>query len=491
MSADPDRFQKYHLEACGLLLDYSRHYLHDSLRAAIFPAPRCEQAWQRLRAQFRGEEVNLSESQAATHTALRADGDDIFVNQSLNIIPESEDDILSWAADISSGRYQNAEGQSYSDYVHVGIGGSYLGPRLVCEALGSSQSSTRVHFLANVDPGELATLLPRLDLRRTLWGIASKSFGTLETQANFAALRSVLRARGEPEFANCLAITARVAKALELGFARDRILTLPASVGGRFSLWSGIGLPIALAAGVEAWRELRAGANQMDRHAYERSGAANMALVLAALDCYYLEAYSIGAQAVLAYSHRLRSFAEYYQQLSMESLGKSLSADGKRPVEVSGPVIFGGEGTNGQHAYHQLLHQGTQLIPCDFIVCAAGAKNGYFNARDMHRQLLANAVGQAQALALGAESEQAHQRVAGEKPSSIICLPQLDAQHLGALLALYEHRVALLGYLLDINPFDQWGVELGKRLAQDIYPHLETTDKDEASLLGWLRRRGA
>ena len=439
--------------------------------------PRAIQAHERLRAQFQGEQVNHSEQQAATHTRLRGFSADIPG-------AKNDDYMLELAGRIAGGQLCNHAGASYTDYVHIGIGGSYLGPRLLCESLPATKAKLRVHFLANIDPQELLGLLPELDLQRTLWGVASKSFGTLETQANFAAVRSILSARQLPELDNALAITANKAKALEAGFNAAKIITLPGTVGGRFSLWSAMGLPLALQSGTEQFRDLLAGAQEMDAHAY--TNQLSMPMLLALLDWYYLQVHGCSTQAILVYSHLLRSLPAYYQQLYMESLGKSVDVAGQSLKHPSGAVIFGGEGTNGQHAYHQLLMQGTRLIPCDFIVCARSPGASQFDTSSMHQQLLANAVAQAQALALGSGSQEPHKRVAGGQPSSIICLSELNARNLGALLALYEHRTALLGYLLNINPFDQWGVELGKKLAQDIYPLLQRAGQQEDSLIGWL-----
>ena len=442
--------------------------------------PLTSQAYQRFRAQLQGEQINYSEQRSATHTRLRG-----FVADKSDL--ESHDYMLELAERVSSAQLCNHAGASYTDYVHIGIGGSHLGPSLLCEALPAIKVKLRVHFLSNIDPQELLSLLPKLDLERTLWGVVSKSFGTLETQANFAAVRSILRARQLPELDNALAITANKDKALEAGFNAAKIITLPSTVGGRFSLWSAVGLPLALQNSTEQFRDLLAGAQEMDVHAY--TNQLSMPMLLALLDWYYLQVHDSSTQAILVYNHLLRSLPAYYQQLYMESLGKSVDVAGQTLKCPSGAVIFGGEGTNGQHAYHQLLMQGTRLIPCDFIVCAQSPGSSQFDASSMHQQLLANAVAQAQALALGADNQEAHKRVAGGQPSSIICLSKLNARNLGALLALYEHRTVLLGYLLNVNPFDQWGVELGKKLAQDIYPLLQQPGQQGDSLISWLRQQ--
>ena len=478
---EAQRHQNYYLQAAGLLLDYSRHYLSAQLWQQLSTSPAAERAFQRLQAQCNGEIVNGSEAQAATHSCLRGTPDSGGVDAVV-----SNNYMLELARQIASAELSNHAGVAYSDYVHIGIGGSYLGPRLLCEAIAPSSSPIRVHFLANVDPQELAQLLPKLNLERTLWGVASKSFSTLETQANFAAIRSLLRARNLPELHNALAITARPDRAQALGFEAKQILHIPNTVGGRFSLWSAMALPFVLHSGPAAFQQLLAGAHALDAHAL--SSPTSMPMILALLDYYYMRAHSVSCQALLVYSNRLRSFSDYYQQLSMESLGKSVDSNNQPLPHPGGMVIFGGEGTNGQHAYHQLLHQGGRLIPCEFVVCARSPEQE-FASRDMHRQLLANAIAQAEALALGANSEHSYARVPGNKPSSIICLPELNPYSLGALLALYEHRTALLGYLLDINPFDQWGVELGKRLAAEIYP--EFSADNPRNLIAWLLQQGA
>ncbi|UYP31368.1 glucose-6-phosphate isomerase [Pseudomonas sp. Z8(2022)] len=493
-AADPRRFQRFSLDSCGLLLDYSKNLIDE--RSLELLTQLAEQAGlhQSIAALYNGERVNASEGRAALHTALRSpigrrllvDGHDIIpdVHRVLNQITEL-------VSRIHSGLWRGYSEKPITEVVNIGIGGSFLGPQLVSEALRPfTQRGVRCHYLANIDGSEFRELTARLNPETTLFIVSSKSFGTLETLKNTLAARDWYLAMGGPEaqlHRHFIAVTSNRKAAIEFGIGEENIFPLWDWVGGRYSLWSAIGLPIALAIGVSNFKELLAGAYAMDQHFTQAPLAENMPVLMALLGIWYSNFWGAQSHAILPYDHYLRNFTKHLQQLDMESNGKSVRQDGT-PLDIpTGPIIWGGVGCNGQHAYHQLLHQGRLLVPADFIVPV----NSYNPLADHHQWLFANCLSQAQALMQGKTREEAeaelrakglsedevqrlapHKVIPGNRPSNILVMNRIAPFNLGALVALYEHKVFVQSAIWGINAFDQWGVELGKEMGKEVYQRL-------------------
>ena len=385
-------------------------------------------------------------------------------------------------------------GRPVTDVVNIGIGGSDLGPRMVTTALRDFTSGgIRCHFVSNIDDADLATTLAELKPETTLFIVSSKSFSTLETLQNARAAKQWLAAVAErdSDYArHFLAVTANPERAASFGIAADNILPMWDWVGGRYSLWSAVGLPIAFSLGMEGFNDLRDGAAAMDEHFRQAPLADNLPVLLGLLGIWYLNYHAAASHAVLPYLQRLELFPAYLQQLEMESNGKSVRTDGRAVDYATAPVIWGAVETNGQHSFHQLLHQGTRFIPVDFITALAPAAGD-----DRHAWLLANCLAQARALMIGKSAEAArrelleqgvsdaeaarlapHKALPGNRPSSLLLLDRLDPRHLGALIALYEHKVYVQSVFWGINAFDQYGVELGKVMSEGIHVALSGGD---------------
>jgi glucose-6-phosphate isomerase len=491
---DATRFQSFSLNSCGLLLDYSKNLINeDSLELLIQLA---EQAGlpQSIHALYQGEQVNASEQRAALHTALRSPIGRRLVVDGADIIPEVHrvlHQLTELVSRVHSGLWRGYSEKPIKEVVNIGIGGSFLGPQLVSEALRPfTQRGVRCHYLANIDGSEFRELTARLDPETTLFIVSSKSFGTLETLKNTLAARDWYLAMGGPEeelHRHFIAVTSNRKAAIEFGIREENIFPMWDWVGGRYSLWSAIGLPIALAIGVSNFKELLAGAYAMDQHFTQAPLAQNMPVLMALLGIWYTNFWDSQSHAILPYDHYLRNFTKHLQQLDMESNGKSVRQDGSSLDIATGPVIWGGVGCNGQHAYHQLLHQGRLLVPADFIVPV----NSYNPLSDHHQWLFANCLSQAQALMQGKSREEAeaelrakglpeaevqrlapHKVIPGNRPSNILVMNRIAPFTLGALVALYEHKVFVQSAIWGINAFDQWGVELGKEMGKEVYQRL-------------------
>ena len=464
-SADPDRAARLTFKAPGLTADLSRQYVDESLLQAfaVWTDAAGLPAWRdRL---FAGAAVNDSENRPAWHTALRSGSGDAKRDAELRAERER---MLDFATALREGRLRGSTGLPIEDVISVGIGGSDLGPRLAVDALGLPSGRARLHFVTNIDPVELDAAIAHAQPETTLIVTISKSFSTLETRENTLAAQAWMRAKAPRlEIAkHQYAVTSQPSKAAEFGIAAANTLTFPDWVGGRYSIWSACGLPIAITHGREAFEQMLAGAAAMDRHFRETAPARNLPVLLGALGAWYGNAWDFRTRAVFAYAQRLRQLPAYLQQLEMESLGKRVDRQG-RPIRYdSSPVVWGDAGTTAQHSVFQFLHQGTRPTPIDFVTSATFATS----SERRERLLQMNAVAQADALAfgdrvLGDSGEKPPYAVApGNRPSSLITLDRIDAASLGALIALYEHRVFVLGVLWNVNPFDQWGVEIGKKL---------------------------
>jgi glucose-6-phosphate isomerase len=486
-AADPQRAQRYSLQAAGLHLDYAKHRINDETLDSLIALAQEREVPSWRERMFAGEPINNSEQRAVLHTALRAANPPAGVAATLKRM-------YTFADMLRSGALQGASGRSISDVVNIGIGGSDLGPRMAVHALRRyCAASPRLHFVANVDPEDLNAVLGNLDPARTLFIIVSKTFSTTETLTNARRAREWLQdALGSANVgAHFAAVSTNIEAASAFGIEEARVFPMWDWVGGRYSLWSAVGLSIAIAIGPQNFQKLLQGAAAMDAHFREAPLRENMPVLMAMLGIWYGNFFGAQSLAILPYAEDLLLFPKYLQQLEMESNGKHVDRSGNTLDYDTGPVVWGSVGTNGQHAFHQLLHQGTHLIPCDFIVAAecADARD-----RDAHRLLLANALAQSAALMQGhANTSEPYRDYPGNQPSSTIVLPRLDPYSLGTLIALYEHKVFVQGIVWDIDSFDQWGVELGKGIARKLAPALASgeapsdTDSSTRALIEKLK----
>jgi glucose-6-phosphate isomerase len=515
-AADPQRFRRFSLEHGGLLLDFSKQRLTAEALAAL------QGLWweadmagsiARLRA---GEAINHTEGRAVLHHALRHQGTRPILHNGLDVMPQVRavlDQMRRFCADLHSGKWRGAADDPIFDVVNIGIGGSDLGPKMVAEALASFQvPHLRVHFVSNLDGAHLATTLAHLDPRTTLFIIASKTFTTQETMQNAASARHwIVEALGESAVRrHFVAVSTNLPEVTMFGIDPDNAFAFWDWVGGRFSVWSAIGLPLALAIGMENFERFLVGAAAMDAHFFEAPADQSLPFALALIDVWNTDFLGAETRACLPYSQSLELLPRYLQQLEMESNGKRATRGGQDAGCATAPILWGEAGTNGQHAFYQLIHQGGRLIPCDFMVAAEAD----FPLPGHHEKLLANCFAQAEALMRGktadearAEMEAAHVPEAvvarllpykvfpGNQPSTTFLLPQLDPYQLGQLIALFEHKVFALGCIWNINAYDQWGVEYGKQLANRLLPIVEgrapsdALDSSTAGLIAACRKQ--
>jgi len=510
-ASDARRFERFSMSTSGIFLDYSKNLLSEQTRGLLVNLAREAGLQEAIEALFNGERVNASEGRPALHTALRRPIGDCVLVDGINVMPKVHR-VLNQMTDlvgrIHSNLWRGYSEKTITDVVNIGIGGSFLGPQLVSEALlPFTQHGVRCHYLANIDGSEFHELAAKLNAETTLFIVSSKSFGTLETLKNAQAARTWYLARGGTEeklYRHFIAVTSNKDAAVAFGIREKNIFPMWDWVGGRYSLWSAIGLPIALAIGMSNFKELLSGAYSMDTHFRTTAFEKNMPVLLALLGVWYGNFWGAQSHAILPYDHYLRNITMHLQQLDMESNGKSVRQDGSPVGTETGPVIWGGVGCNGQHAYHQLLHQGTPLIPADFIVPVVS----YNPVADHHQWLYANCLSQSQALMLGKSRAEAeaelrakglpedevqrlapHKVVPGNRPSNTLVLERISPRRLGALVAMYEHKVFVQSVIWGINAFDQWGVELGKELGKGVYQRLtgwEQPPAEDASTQGLI-----
>ena len=511
---DPARFASFSFDHEDLLVDLSKEKIDRPALGALLSLAEAVELPARRDALFSGERVNVTEDRAALHMSLRAGTDEDLVVEGIEVahdVADVRERFLAFAEDVRTGRYGACDGRPFTSVLHIGIGGSHLGPRMAVHALRPDHDGPRTHFVSNVDGADLADATARLDPARTLVLVASKTFTTPETMANARSARRWLDGAVPGRAgAHMAAVSSNVEAAAAFGIEEARIFGFRDWVGGRYSLWSAIGLPVAIAAGAERFRELLAGAAAMDHHFRTAPLEENLPVLMGLVSVWRRSVMDWPTVALIPYDQRLERFPAYVQQLAMESNGKRVAADGAPAARPTAPVVWGEPGTNAQHSFFQLLHQGTDVVPVEFIV-AAEARNG--TGADHHRLLVANCLAQGQALAFGQPPEETrnerreaggaeclppHRSLPGDRPSTTIVHRRLDARTLGRLVALYEHRVFVEGVLWGVNSFDQWGVELGKRLADRLRPALDGgalpagTDSSTAGLLRHLlRSRGA
>jgi len=491
---DPDRFQQFSLRLDDLLVDYSKGRVTAETMALLFDLARQAEVEAWRNAMFKGEKINVTEDSAVLHVALRNRSNDAVEVDGEDVMPGVNavlDKIRGFTERVRSGACTGHTGKAITDIVNIGIGGSDLGPYMVCEALMPFQRpDLRVHFVSNVDGAHLADTLARLDPETTLFVVASKTFTTQETMTNAASARAwTVEALGDEAAVarHFVAVSTNAGEVARFGIGADNMFVFWDWVGGRYSLWSAIGLPIALAVGMDRFEGLLSGAHAMDRHFRTAPLEENMPVVLALIGLWYRDFMGAASYAILPYDQHLHRLAAYLQQGDMESNGKFVRRDGMRVDYDTGPVIWGEPGTNGQHAFYQLIHQGTELIPADFIAAAETQTP----LGDHHDKLLANFLAQTEALAFGKTEAEAQAELAGQgldadaidallphkvfegnRPTVSILYRNLTPFALGRLIALYEHKIFVQGVIWNINSYDQWGVELGKQLAKAILPEL-------------------
>lgn len=492
-AADPGRGPAFTFPCAGLAVDFSKQRIGKATLDRLVALARERDVAGAIERLFTGERVNVTEDRAALHTAMRgdervvADGEDVLAH-----VQRCRERMRVFATAVRDGSWRGASGEKIRHVLALGIGGSYLGPRLVAEALAAQADGPIVRFLANIDPAALDDALAGLDPATTLVVIASKTFTTQETMANASSARRwIVSALGEGAVAkHFVAATANTAGAERFGLPECNVFPFAEWIGGRFSVWSSVGLPVAIALGMPAFERFLGGAHAVDIEFRSAPLERNVPLLLALVGLWNRDFLAIGVHAVLPYAQRLASLPGYLQQLEMESNGKRVTASGEPVAAPTCPAIFGEPGTLGQHAFHQWLHQGTDVASSDFVIVARPMGRG----EEEHRVLLAHAMAQSEALMTGRDTGNPHHDCPGNRPSTTIVLPALEPASLGALVALYEHKVYCQAVLWGINAFDQFGVELGKSIAGRILPALtgEAADQHPATshLIALVRERG-
>ncbi len=507
---DPNRFARYSVKAGDILLDYSKNRIDDAVLEDLFALARSVDLEARRDAMWSGEHINSTEDRAVMHMALRYQGDKPVIVDGQDVMPDVRavlDAMRGFSEAVRNGEVRGHTGEQFTDVVNMGIGGSDLGPAMVTLALSPyGRSDLRVHYVSNVDGAHIHDTLKHLDPRRTLFIVASKTFTTDETMTNAGTARTWLAGALGEEAVNdhFAALSTNIAGCKTFGIREDRIFGFWDWVGGRYSVWAAIGLPVAIAIGFDNFHAFLRGAAAMDQHFLTAPLEKNLPAIMALLGVYYRNGWGFATHAVLPYDQRMSRFPAYLQQQDMESNGKSVTLSGKPVGWSTGPVVWGEPGTNGQHAFFQLIHQGTEIIPCDFLIAAHPQED----LPPHHAKLVANVLAQSEALMLGKTEEEVtaeleaqgldkaaikallpHKLFPGNRPSNTLMYSRLTPETLGAIVALYEHKVFVQGVVWNVNSFDQWGVELGKQLAKALLPKVEGRaewDDHDASTRGLL-----
>jgi glucose-6-phosphate isomerase len=510
-AADPARFDRLSVALDDMLLDYSKTSIDDASLALLLRLAEARGVPARRDAMFAGEPINVTEGRAVLHVALRNRSGGPVAVGGRDVTPEVRAVLARMAAfatGVRDGSTAAADGRPFADVVNIGIGGSDLGPAMATLALAPYCDGPRLHYVSNVDGAHLHDALRGLDPARTLVIVASKTFTTVETMTNARTARAWMEAAlGERAGAHFAAVSTALDKTAAFGIGEDRVFGFWDWVGGRYSVWSAVGLPLMVAIGPERFDAFLAGAEAMDRHFRAAPLGENMPVLLALVGIWHRNVCGYPTRAVLPYDQRLARLPAYLQQLDMESNGKRVDLDGAPVARATGPVVWGEPGTNGQHAFFQLIHQGTDVVPCEFVVAAEGHEPDLAHHHDL---LVANCLAQAEALMKGRDRAAAqaaspdpalapHRTFPGDRPSTTLLYRRLDPGALGRIIALYEHRVFVEGAIWGVNSFDQWGVELGKEMATALLPFVQagegaaSTDGSTAGLLARLRalRAGA
>ncbi|OHV73251.1 glucose-6-phosphate isomerase [Ensifer sp. LCM 4579] len=499
-AADPNRFSRFSTRFDDLLFDYSKCAVNDRILEGLEALAKGAGVEEKRDAMFRGDIINITEERAVLHTALRNRGNRPVLVGGKDVMPDVNavlEAMGGFAEDVRSGSLKGATGRKITDVVNIGIGGSDLGPVMATLALAPFHDGPRLHFVSNVDGAHIADTLKLLDPETSLFIIASKTFTTIETMTNAATARAFIADKlGEAAVGNHFAaVSTSLDKVAAFGIDASRVFGFWDWVGGRYSIWSAIGLPLMIAIGKEDFGRFLDGGHAIDEHFRSAPVRENIPMLLGLLGFYHRNVLGYPSRAILPYDQRLSRFPAYLQQLDMESNGKAVTLDSTPAEFATGPVVWGEPGTNGQHAFYQLIHQGTDIIPAEFMIAANGHEK---KLRHQHELLIANCLAQSEALMKGRTLAEAkaqltakgmdeakadriapHRVFTGNRPSLTFVYDQLDPFALGRLIALYEHRVFVEGALFNINSFDQWGVELGKELATGLLPVVEGKESAE------------
>jgi len=496
-----NRFEKMSLQFGGILFDYSKNRLDAKAINSLINLANKSNLPAKIKAMFSGEKINITENRAVLHTALRSFSVETILVDGKDIKPEifnAREKMSVIVEQVHSGEWKGYTGKTITDVVNIGIGGSDLGPRMVVDALKPYHSGhVNLHFVSNVDGYAVCEVLNTLDPETTLFIVASKSFGTQETLMNANTARGWLLDSTEspedkaPVAKHFIAISSQPEKVIAFGIAEENRFDMWDWVGGRYSLWSTIGLPIAFAVGMDNFNELLKGAESMDEHFQTADLDKNLPVLMGLISLWYSNFFDTQSQVILSYDERLRFLPDYLQQADMESNGKSCDIDGNEIDYATGITLWGGVGTNGQHAFHQLLHQGNLVVPADFIVF----KKPAYDLQEHHDALVANCLAQSQAFLYGKTKDESleelslkgmsigdakrlspHKFIEGNKPSNTFMIDALTPFNLGSLIAAYEHKIFTQGVIWNINSFDQWGVELGKELSEPIFDSIRNND---------------
>lgn len=491
---DSQRAEKFHIKWQDFLVDYSKNILNQETINLLLDLAKEVQLQEAIAQYFDGDAINQTENRAVLHTALRAPENQLVLVDGENVMPEVfavKNKIKAFSNEVISGQRKGFTGKTFTDVVNIGIGGSDLGPAMVVEALQFYKNHLNVHFVSNVDGDHVNEIIKKLNPETTLFVIASKTFTTQETLSNAETIRAwfLQSAKQEDVAKHFVAVSTNIQKVTEFGINPDNIFPMWDWVGGRFSLWSAVGLSISLAVGFEHFDELLAGAHDMDNHFKNESFDKNIPVILALLTIWYNNFFGAESEALIPYTQYLQKLAPYLQQGIMESNGKSVGRDGKPVNYQTGTIIWGEPGTNSQHAFFQLIHQGTKLIPTDFI----GFVKPLYGNDDHHNKLMSNFFAQTEALLNGKTESQVRAEFekqnitgakadyllpfkvfTGNKPTNTILIDKLTPKSLGSLIALYEHKIFVQGIIWNIFSYDQWGVELGKQLANSILDEIHS-----------------
>jgi glucose-6-phosphate isomerase len=518
---DEQRFEKFHLALDDFLFDFSKNRINDKTLALLNKLAIKADVEDWRAKQFSGDKINTTEDRAVLHTALRSQDDDPIFVDGIDVKPEVKKvlkQIESFSNSINDGSWKGFTGKKINTIVNIGIGGSDLGPAMVCKALQTfSHKDLHIHFVSNVDGADLALTLEQCDPETTLFIVASKTFTTQETMTNAFSARHWFLNHAKNNDAisqHFVAVSTNTEKVKEFGINEENMFIFWDWVGGRYSLWSSIGLSISIFLGYENFKALQTGAYEMDQHFLHAPIEKNMPIQMALIGIWYNNFFKFNTQAILPYDQGLSLLPSYLQQADMESNGKFIDRDGKRVCLETGPVIWGESGTNGQHAFYQLIHQGTQFVPCDFIMPIKSHYNPGDKKNLHHKILMSNLLAQSQSLMMGKTIDEArselinsglsdqeissllpHRSFEGNRPSNTILFEKLTPKNLGRLIALYEHKIFVQGVIWNINSFDQWGVEYGKQIARLVLPKIQgekTTscfDSSTNNLIDYIKKK--
>jgi glucose-6-phosphate isomerase len=495
---DPKRFSTFQVQFEDILVDYSKNIITEEVMKELIALAEEAELPAAIEAMFRGDRINRTEDRSVLHTALRNRANTPVLVEGADVMPDVNkvlEQMKRFSNNLLSGAWKGSSGKAITDIVNIGIGGSDLGPYMVTEALRPYWKNITPHFVSNVDGTHIAETVKKLDPETTLFIIASKTFTTQETMTNAETARAwfLEKTGGKGEVAkHFVAVSTNQSEVTKFGIAPENMFIFWDWVGGRYSLWSSIGLSIACTIGFENFEKLLDGAHAMDKHFRQEPFQKNIPVILALIGVWYNNFFGAASEAILPYDQYLHRFAAYFQQGNMESNGKSVDRNGEPVSYQTGPVIWGEPGTNGQHAFYQLIHQGTKMIPCDFLAPAIS----HNPLGDHHTKLLSNFFAQTEALMKGKTLEEVEAELAkagydkeaikfhapfrvfdGNRPSNTLLFKQLTPRTLGSLIALYEHKIFAQGVIWDIYSFDQWGVELGKVLAKKILPELTSPEE--------------